>query len=133
MRTLRLPRSILLPLWTYGPAGFPGDLALSLRKRSYDAATWKSSQRSQLGRMNRHEISSCVRARGETNDPNVSPFKRAGYGIAVGVGARRGGRHDGLDALCPRLAIEHHRESTRRHPVDAIREIWRLTTRHTGK
>ena len=121
-----------MPLWTYGPVGFPVDLAMRLPKRSYGAATWKSSQRLQLGRMNRHEIGSYVR-RGETNDPNVSPLKRTGNGIAVGVGTCRGGRHDGLDAVCHRLAIEHHRESARRHPVVVVHEVWRLTTRHTGK
>ena len=70
-----------------------------------------------------------IRAWGETNDENVSSSRRASKRIAVGLGINRGGRCDGLDALCHRVAIEHHWKPTRRHPMDVVREVWRLVPR----
>jgi hypothetical protein len=69
-----------------------------------------------------------VRGR-ETNDPTDSSSKRAGNGIAVGAGIGRGGRRDELDALGHHLAIERHRISTRNHPIDVVREVWRVIPR----
>ena len=66
------------------------------------------------------------RARGETHDEIYFSARRTGERIAIRAGINRVGRFNGFDALCHHVAIHHHRNAARRHPIDVVREIWRV-------